>query len=269
MTRAAAVLIVLVSILGSARAEPAAPPVAIADLVRQMTPVTVTTEDPVYKRSKSYVGYPLAAVLRAAWPDVDRWAEEGAELVLTAVDGYAPSMDLARALNHNGIVAFREADRPENDPWEPFAKGRSMLTPDPYYLVWTGIAADDPHFRWPYKLATVSVTSFDARYGGAAPPARANPQVQRGFRVFVQNCMPCHSVNLIGGNTGPELNVPKNITEYWSTRHIAAFIAAPESYRLRSKMPSFATLPEADRTAAVAYLSAMKTRKSCGEGKPC
>ena len=269
MIRSVAIFAALVSFLGAARAEPAAPPVAIDTLIGSVERVTVTVQDPVYKKSKRFEGYPLATLLRRAWPEVDQWAAEGAELVLTAVDGYAPSMDLARALSSNSIVAARDLDRPADDPWEPFPKGATMITPAPYYLVWTGIDADDPHYRWPYKLATLSVTSFEQRYGGAAPPDKAGPRAQKGFRLFVQNCMPCHAINQIGGHTGPELNVPKNVTEYWSQRHLRAFIAAPESYRLRSKMPSFGALPEADRNAILAYLSAMKTRKLCAGGAPC
>jgi len=269
MIRPAALVLLMFSIIGAARAEPSAPPVLIGDLIGGVERVTVTVQDPVYKKPKRFEGYPLATLLRKAWPGVDAWAAEGAELVLTAVDGYAPSMDLARALSSNGIVAVRDLDRSAEDPWEPFPKGASMLTPAPYYLVWTGVDADDPHYRWPYKLAQLSVTSFEQRYGGAAPPAASGERAQRGFRLFVQNCMPCHAINQIGGHTGPELNVPKNVTEYWSQQHLRAFIAAPESYRLRSKMPAFGHLPEAERSAILSYLTAMKKRKVCGGGAPC
>lgn len=268
MIRPAALLFVLFSIVGAARAEPSAPPVPIDSLIAGVDRVTVTVQDPVYKKAKRFEGYPLATLLRKAWPGVDAWAAEGAELVLTAVDGYAPSMDLARALSGNGVVAVRDLDRPPEDPWEPFAKGASRITPAPYYLVWTGVESDDVHYRWPYKLAQLSVTSFGQRYGGAAPPRTSGERAQRGFRLFVQNCMPCHAVNQIGGHTGPELNVPKNVTEYWAQHHLRAFIAAPESYRLRSKMPSFGHLPESDRNAILSYLGAMKKRKVCGDA-PC
>lgn len=269
MIRRAAILFALFSVIGAARADPSAPPVAIADLIAGVEPVTVTVQDPVYKKAKRFQGYPLATLLRKAWPGVDGWAAEGAELVLTAVDGYAPSMNLDRALTGNGVVAVRDLDRPAEDPWEPFAKGASTITPAPYYLVWTGIDSDDPHYRWPYKLAHLSVTSFEDRYGGAAPLARSGMRAQQGFRLFVQNCMPCHAVNQIGGHTGPELNVPRNVTEYWSAHHLRAFIAAPESYRLRSKMPSFGHLPASDRGAIIAYLTAMKQRKVCPAGATC
>ncbi len=37
---------------------------------------------------------------------------------------------------------------------------------------------------------------------------------------------------------GPELNSPKNITEYWHKKDILAFIKDPKSYRHNSHMPS-------------------------------
>ena len=136
-------------------------------------------------------------------------------------------------------------------------------------MVWSGVSPSDPHFTWPYKLARVSVQSFDLRYGSAAPPAGTSANAQKGFRLFVQNCVSCHSVNLIGGDIGPELNVPRNVTEYWSAEHLAAFVAAPETYRLRSKMPNFGHLPPADRGAILTYLASMRERKLCSGGQRC
>ncbi len=268
MIRAAAAVMLLIAIAAPGRAEPIGAPVAIDTLVAGAAEVTVTVDDPVYKKTKHYAGYRLADLLRRAYPDVDGWAAAGAELVLTSTDGYTPSMDLARALRHQGVVATRDLDRPAADPWEPFPKGRKMATPAPYYLVWAGVRASEPGFAWPYKLARFSVQSFEFRYGQATPPAGAPAQAQRGFRLFVQNCVSCHSVNQVGGDIGPELNVPRNVTEYWSPTHLAAFVAAPESYRLRSRMPNFSHLPQADRSAILAYLAAMRGRKLCG-GQPC
>ncbi|MCC7271732.1 MAG: cytochrome c [Alphaproteobacteria bacterium] len=269
LRRAARALALLALPAASAVAQPIGAPVRIETLLAGSPTVTVRVDDPVYKGPKHYQGHRLADVLRRAWPQVDRWAADGAELVMTSSDGYAPSMDLARALAHDGVIATRDLDRPEGDPWAPFLKGRETTTPAPFYLVWRGVDPADPHFRWPYKLVEISVEAFDRRYGDAAPPARATARVQNGFRLFVQSCISCHSVNLVGGNIGPELNVPRNVTEYWSAQHLAAFVKAPETYRARSKMPSFAQLPDADRAAILAYLQAMRGRKLCGEGSAC
>jgi mono/diheme cytochrome c family protein len=252
----------------SLAAEPLGKPVDIAVLVDgAVAAIAVAVEDPVYKKPKRYAGHRLADLLHKAWPEADRWAAEGAVLVFRCVDGYSPSMDLSRALSADGIVATRDLDRPVSDPWEPFPHGRETVTPAPYYLVWRGVDAADANFKWPYQLVSLSIETFDRRYGDAAPGDEASEETRRGFQLFVQHCASCHSVNLVGGELGPELNVPRNITEYWSAEHLAAFIKAPDTYRARSKMPGFAHLTDADRAAILAYLTAMRRRKICAGSK--
>lgn len=247
---------------GGGAAEPLGKRVELAGLVKPDAPTTaVILDDPVYKARKLYAGLSLAALLRQAWPDADRWAAQGAELVFHCADGFSPSMDLRRALAGGGVVALRDLDRPESDPWEPFMHGKETITPAPAYLVWPGADPADVNFKWPYQLVGMSVETFDRRYGGAAPGDAASAEARRGFRLFVENCIACHSINLVGGDVAPELNAPRNVIEYWAPEHLAAFIKAPETYRLRSKMPSFAHLPDADREAMVAYLRAMVGRR--------
>ena len=229
--------------------------------------IAVTVEDPAYKKPKRYGGHRLADLVRKAWPDADRWAAEGAILVFRCIDGYSPSMDLSRALAGDGVVATRDLDRAVGDPWEPFAHGKETITPAPFYLVWRGVAATDANYKWPYQLVSLSVETFDRRYGNAAPGDQASEEVRHGFRLFVQNCASCHSVNLVGGELAPELNVPRNITEYWSAEDLVAFIKAPDTYRTRSKMPGFAHLADTERAAILAYLTAMRSRKMCADGK--
>jgi mono/diheme cytochrome c family protein len=263
-------IIFLLAASHAAAQQPNAKPADIATLVGDAVPaITVTVADPVYKKPKRYTGHALAGLLRKAWPDVERRAAQGAELVFHCADGYAPSMKLARALSAEGIVAVRDLDRPANDPWEPFTQGKETITPAPFYLVWRGIDGADANYKWPYQLVALSIEIFDQRYEKAAPPAGASAEVQHGFRLFVQHCASCHSVNLAGGDLGPELNVPRNVTEYWLPEHLAAFIRAPESYRTGSKMPGFGHLADAEHAAILAYLRAMRERKICFGAKNC
>src|SRR5690606_13960153 len=201
--------------------------------------VDVSVNDQVYKRPMRYRGYPLAEVLRRNIADVDRIAAAGAELVLRAADGYAPSMDLAKALNGRGVIAFRDLSRPENDPWEPFLQGKTRMTPAPYYLVWRDVDPADPTYKWPYQLDELEIQSFEHPFGAAVPKPAAGAEARRGFVLFKENCMGCHSINLVGGDLAPELNVPKNITEYWRPADIRALVRDASSFRARSKMPPF------------------------------
>lgn len=231
--------------------------------------VTAEVADPVYKKPKRYEGHDLAGLVRKAWPDADRWATQGAELVFHCADGFAPSIDLARALAGAGVVATRDLDQPAGQAWEPFPHGKETITPAPYYLVWRGVDPADGSYKWPYQLVAISIETFDRRYGNAAPGDGASDDARRGFRLFVQNCAACHSINLVGGDLGPELNVPRNVTEYWPSEHLANFIKAPETYRLRSKMPDFLHLAEAERSSIIAYLIAMRGHKICPAGSAC
>ena len=197
-------LIILFQSASGLEAEPGGKSVDIAKVVAGAAEVTVTVSDPVYKRPKPYAGYRLADLLRKAWPDVDRWAAEGALLIFRCADGYSPSMELSRALSGEGVVATRALDRPASDPWEPFPHGKETITPAPFYLVWGGVGARDANYPWPYQLLSFAVKSFDRRYGAAAPARNASAEARTGFRLFVQNCASCHSVNLVGGELGPE-----------------------------------------------------------------
>ena len=109
------------------------------------------------------------------------------------------------------------------------------------------------------------------REGAAVPKVKAGDgeRARRGFVVFKENCIGCHSVNLVGGDLAPELNVPKNVTEYWRTADIRALVRDASSYRARSKMPPFPQLADADLDALLSYLEAMKRQKICDARRPC
>jgi len=231
----------------------------------------VTVDDPVYKRTMRYRGYPLAAFLRRLYKDLDRVAAEGAELVFRAADGYAPSMDLAKALHGRGVIAFRDLNRSETDPWETFLQGKERITPAPYYVVWPGVRPDDPAYKWPYQLVQIEIQSFEKRFGAAVPKSAGagDDRARRGFVVFRDNCIGCHSVNLVGGDLAPELNVPKNVTEYWRPNDIRALVRDASSFRARTKMPPFPQLNGIEIDDLLHYLAAMKSQKICDARKPC
>lgn len=271
------VLALLLCLAGVAPARAETPGGAPLDLRRALGPdagiaaTDVEVNDQVYKRKMRYRGYPLAEVLRRNFKDVDKTAAAGAELVLRAADGYAPSMDLAKALSGAGLIAFRDLARPEGEPWEAFLQGKERITPAPYYLVWPGVDPEDAAYKWPYQLVEIEIQSFQQRFGAAVPKVKAGDgeRARRGFVVFKENCIGCHSVNLVGGDLAPELNVPKNVTEYWRAADIRALVRDASTYRARSKMPPFPQLADADLDALLSYLEAMKRQKICDARRPC
>nr|WP_243431984.1 cytochrome c [Aliamphritea spongicola] len=82
-----------------------------------------------------------------------------------------------------------------------------------------------------------------------------------GYNKFKNLCVACHTVNLEGGEIGPELNIPQNITEYREIPYLKQFIKNPSSFRARSRMMTFDFLADEDLDSILAYLSYMADHK--------
>lgn len=224
------------------------------------------SHDPAYdKKPKKYKGYRLTSILKKLLPGgIDPAVHE---VRLSALDGFTVTVPMRQLLDDRGVVAFADREAPAGPaPWLTFRQGKREVTPAPFYLVWPGVPYG-PEKPWPYQLATIAVVSTAQAYGRAYPTHA--PQVAEGFATFKARCMSCHSVNLSGGTLGPELNVPRNITEYWDEAHIRGLIRAPRSYRARSIMPAFGDLTDAQLDGLLAYLKAMKDAKACEDATAC
>jgi cytochrome c2 len=81
--------------------------------------------------------------------------------------------------------------------------------------------------------------------------------------LFSRYCIRCHSVNLFGGKVGPELNIPKNITEYFKEQDLPKFILNANAYRAGTKMPNFESIITTDDAENIVhYLKQMKSEKT-------
>ena len=229
----------------------------LAQLKQQLAVQQVSLDDPSYNQPKSYRGFAFKQLLASAgFPELNG----DDTLVLTASDGYAPTLSAQLLTKQQPMLVFAEADKPDFS-FTPLQQGKGMLSPAPFYLVWPGAGKAAEQYAWPYQLVKIELIRFSDRYAQVIPPGTASAQVQQGFALFKQNCLKCHSINLQGGVLGPELNAPKNVTEYWQLHDLKAFIRDPESYRYQSKMPAFSHFSDADIDAVLAYLQQMKQQK--------
>lgn len=230
---------------------------SLKDLKEKLAIFTITIDDPVYKKKKSFDGFLLTDVLKLLGP----MPQDADELIFRSRDGYSPSLPLTKAQAQRAIIAFREHGA--GPAWEKVQQGKAWVSPAPYYLVWEAGAALGNTYPWPYQLVKIEVVSFKEKYPKVFPDkAKRDSAVMRGFVHFKTECMTCHSINLQGGDLGPELNIPKNITEYWDKDVLKQFIRNASSFREKSKMPKFTDkLTESDVAEIVEYLEHMKGLK--------
>ncbi|MGE0491903.1 MAG: cytochrome c [Vulcanimicrobiota bacterium] len=186
-------------------------------------------------------------------------------LAYDTLDGFSSSLKAEAVLNSDPSKALAYlAIEPPDKPWPNFGHGRYGA--GPYYLVWlhperSGIGREE----WPFKLKAFTVReSVDKQFPGLLPNQdlpQDSPEWM-GYRSFVKNCFPCHTLNGQGtAKMGPDLNDPYNPTEYFQPEMLRKLIRDPQSLRRwpQSKMSGFdeKILPEAELDQLLAYLAYM------------
>jgi mono/diheme cytochrome c family protein len=280
-TRAAgiAALMVLLTV-GSARAatpaehpltfgHPGKPPSALTRSALRasgLVPGRLAVFDPYEHRVIEFEGFDARAVLDhvygAAW-------QQSEEFLLTCSDGYEPSIPARRFLDHRALLAYARTDQPEDFT---LLKGdvqpAKRVSLGPWYLVWENqrdaTVRAEGDFGWPYQLVSFEPVRFVDRFPPLAPPAGASASARRGFAAWRVHCQKCHMLNGDGGELGPELNRPMNVTEYWQPHMLARWILDPASIRVPAKMPPInPALPNREAVVddLIAYLAAMKAQK--------
>jgi len=99
--------------------------------------------------------------------------------------------------------------------------------------------------------------------GGRDYPAgaAADSPVMTGYKLFHAKCLYCHAMNGGGGRSGPELNIPVNVTEYLKEEYVIAFILNARAVRARSMMSVQPEITRQDAERIVDYLKYMKNNK--------
>ncbi len=213
--------------------------------------------DAVYEKPKRYRGITLGKYLKSV--GIGKYGGgEDAVIQFICSDGYTPSVRVTNALNGNAFLATGDLDAPAGETWLSFRHGEQLVEPGPYYLVWPDSKNDEAH-PWPYGVTAIQ-TGVDSELVAPAKPKAA--KFQKGFELFQANCMKCHSINGVGGTLGVELNVPRNVFEYWDASVLPGYIENPNSVRRNSKMPAFASLGRDKIGEILAYIKYMRGQKA-------
>lgn len=224
------------------------------ELTQRVTPERVQGYDPYYEGEKTFLALPIAEVLKVGFAG-EKVDIASTHYVLRASDGYTLPMTGEQLVGDGAYLAVADVDVAG---WAPV--GSQKAHPGPYYLVWKGRPSLESHPR-PWQLVGIEIARFEDVFPRTAPTGLPDDHpAQRGYATFRKRCIKCHAINQQGGQVGPELNIPQNITEYRPESQIRAYIRNPQTFRY-SKMPAAPDLSEAQLDELIAYLQAMKDRK--------
>lgn len=211
--------------------------------------------DPFFKQSKKFIGFSLQNFLNSII-NTTQFDTTGAVVVFECVDGYRPTMPISLVFgDKKGFVATQDLDAPTGKNWID-SLDKKM---NPFYLVWQDVPKNDHRYAFPYGLYALRLVPAGAAFKDVYPFDA--PEMVAGFQLFNQNCMKCHSVNKVGGVMGPEMNIPKNITEYWTDENIIAFAKNPQSFRYRSPMAPITDVSDAEFKQILDYLKYIAKHK--------
>ena len=192
--------------------------------------------------------------------------EKVQEIMFTSVDGYQPSVPVAKFLAHDAYFAFAH----ENGA--PFMMTNTLQNNEivqlgPLYLIWDNINSkallESGASDMPYQIKSVEIKVV-ALFPSMAPPANASAKAQRGFAHFRKYCMACHTINGEGGAKAPELNYPTSVVEYVKPEYLKRWIENPQAIRYNTAMPGLAKeIPNRGKVSEelIAYLKAMSIAK--------
>ena len=231
----------------------------IENLQAALPEVEVSIDDPVYRQAMIFQGFELAGVLQLAGWDSSM---AGDEISFITQDGYAPTTAISNLKLRKAYLVYTQKGQAGLGK---VGKGKALVDAGPFYVVWEDDPASKVAVPWPYQLVAIEIIDFSSQYNLIIPRGvAANSSEQQGFELFKAHCMRCHSINLQGGDLGPELNVPKNVTEYWSDQDLRAFIKEASSFHARSKMPPFTHFSAEQIDQLIRYLGKMRTQKVTG-----
>ncbi|MBW2416985.1 MAG: cytochrome c [Deltaproteobacteria bacterium] len=244
---------------------------SLASLLETVPPASVRVYEPYEDRVVEFSAWPFARVLDAVYSK--SWRSEE-ELLFTCIDGYQPSVPVARVLSHSAWLAFDRADQPGFTIRKQESGEFKRVELGPFYLIWENLKDEqmrqEADYGWPYQLVSIDLIRSRDRFPKMIPPPGAPADVLAGFAAFRVHCSKCHKLNGEGGSIGPELNAAASPVELRDPQWLRAWIEEPGRIRPETRMPPLnPALPERARTVdeILAYLRVMATARSGPEAR--
>lgn len=221
---------------------------------------------PLYKKEAKYEGYYLNDLFKEKGIDITK-----IEMInFIAKDDFRIAIPSSFILKYNPFLAIRDTSLSKGKNWRIVRDGGRKIDGGPYYLMWESGNKRIPENYWAFGVVRIQFSTFKEIYGSIVPDDPKEQLPMQGFQVFQTSCTGCHSVNLVGGSLGLEMNVPKNFVEYLQKDFILEYTKSPQSFRVNAKMPpQGGFLTDEEIKSLIEYLEYMKQKKICSTEKEC
>jgi len=191
--------------------------------------------------------------------------QKNEQVLFTANDGYQSSIPVKTFLEHNSFLAYKKTNR-TNFQIINYLQNKEQAQLGPFYLIWDNINKSKdlfPASLWPYQIIAIEFVTFAEKFPKVSPPASSDAPTKRGFVVFKNFCMNCHSINGNGGKKMIDLNYPINVTEYMKEEQLKKLIRNPISVSPYRRMPAFPNVENREQQIddLIAYLKTMAAHK--------
>jgi mono/diheme cytochrome c family protein len=242
-------------------ANPSVFPVRFEDAVEHKTPESplslhkIRVIDPYEKTEIEFEGYLLLEVMDRFYGEQWRKLSTSHQLRMRCLDGYQLSVPLSRILEHRALLAIRRTEQTEFKILKKDVTPEKLMEISPAYLVWENIRdlaiRAEGDYGWPFQWTEARIEVLGAGDSIPIPKKGASPAAFRGFSNFKVHCLKCHALGGIGGNVGPELHYPRNVTQYWRPELLTKWLLDPASFRNPNRMPPLA--PDHPNRALIAH----------------
>lgn len=223
----------------------------------------ITTIAPLYNERRSFSGYQFINILQDKKIDYKKYDI----ITFIAKDDFKISIPISFIDKYKPFLAIKDNTLKNKMDWQDVRDGGRFINGGPYYLMWEEEKKVQNEY-WAFGVVKLQFSSFKEAFGASIPKDTSKKNIMQGFQVYQETCSACHSMNLIGGQLGLEMNVPKNFSEYYTAEYIKAYTKSPTSFRANAKMPPV-KISDEQFSNFFLYLKEMKENKLCNNDFTC
>jgi len=163
-------------------------------------------------------------------------------ILFTALDGYRSDVAVPKILKYKPHLAFAFADANKEFKVDNAAQNEKDVELGPFFLIWDNISNPElkreGSYGWPYQVVSITAIQYASYYSKAFPIKNPTPDHKKGFNLFKNYCMTCHSVSGDeGGAKGPVLYPNPDVVKK-GYKHFRKWVQTPSQVLPATTMPA-------------------------------